>query len=59
MARVNQQEPFYSPNAKPALPRQPKPGERIWTLLKAGKHALEEAAAQRQPCQVVRHCTDS
>jgi hypothetical protein len=32
MARVNQQEPFYSPNAKPALPRQPKPGEHLDAL---------------------------
>jgi hypothetical protein len=37
MARVSDQEPFYSPNAKPAVPRQTKPGERVWTLQKAGR----------------------
>ncbi len=30
-------EPFYAPNYKPAPAPTPKPGEHIWTLLKAGK----------------------
>lgn len=35
---MSHQEPFYSPNAKPALPRERKPGEHVWTLQKAGRH---------------------
>ena len=30
-------EPFYTPNHKPAPTPDPKPGEQIWTLLKAGR----------------------
>jgi hypothetical protein len=25
-------EPFYSPTHKPNQPREPKPGERLWTM---------------------------
>ena len=32
---MSSQEPFYSPNAKPAPPRQPKPGEHVWSLRKS------------------------
>lgn len=35
MARVSDDEPFYSPNARPAPVRQPKPGELVWSLQKA------------------------
>jgi hypothetical protein len=30
-------EPFYSPYLRPQAPRQPRRGELVWTLLKAGK----------------------
>jgi hypothetical protein len=30
-------EPFYAPDHKPTPTPPPKPGERIWTLLKAGR----------------------
>jgi hypothetical protein len=29
---MSDEVPFYSPNAKPRPPRQPKPGEHLWTL---------------------------
>jgi hypothetical protein len=29
-------EPFYAPEDKPA-PRQPRPGERLWTVRKEGR----------------------
>jgi hypothetical protein len=29
-------EPFYAPFRKPPPPREPKPGERLWTLHKDG-----------------------
>ena len=32
---MSPQEPFYSPNAKLAPARQPKPGEHVWSLRKA------------------------
>jgi hypothetical protein len=25
-------QPFYAPDRKPALPRQPKPGEQLWSI---------------------------
>src|SRR5947208_1007999 len=28
---------WYKPNATAAPPRQPKPGEHVWTLVKAGR----------------------
>jgi hypothetical protein len=28
---------WYKPNPKPTPPRQPKPGEHVWTLVKAGR----------------------
>jgi hypothetical protein len=31
-------EPFFAPNAKPLPPRQPQPGELIWTLHKGTEH---------------------
>jgi hypothetical protein len=30
-------EPFYSPNRTPMPPRQPKPGEHVWSLCKPGR----------------------
>jgi hypothetical protein len=34
---MSDEVPFYSPNAKPRPPRQPKPGEHLWTLRKSDK----------------------
>ena len=31
---TNDREPFYSPNRKPDPPRQPKPGEHLWTFIR-------------------------
>jgi hypothetical protein len=29
-------EPFYAPNRKVAIVRQPRPGERLWAVRKSG-----------------------
>ena len=35
-------EPFYSPTWKPPGPRQPTPGEHLWTLVKDGSSRRAE-----------------
>jgi len=31
---MSDDQPFYAPDRKPAPPRQPKPAELLWTLVK-------------------------
>lgn len=31
---MSDEQPFYAPDRKPAAPREPKPGELLWTLVK-------------------------
>jgi hypothetical protein len=34
---MSDETPFYSPDRRPAPPRQPKPGEQVWCLRKDGR----------------------
>ena len=45
MVRVMGDEPFYAPNRTVSSTRQPKPGERLWTIRKSGKHYNAELRA--------------
>src|SRR5262245_20407105 len=31
---MSDEQPFYAPDRKPAAPREPRPGELLWTLVK-------------------------
>lgn len=42
MTDENQTIPFYAPNRPPAPPRQPKPGEHLWTLTKGAQSRRAE-----------------
>jgi len=39
---VSNDEPFDKPGRKPAPPRHPKPGQRVWTLTKDGRRRESE-----------------
>ena len=44
------EEPFYSPRRKPAPPRQPSPGQHVWTVTKAGRRGDCELRDHGAPC---------
>jgi hypothetical protein len=43
---MNDDQPFYAPDRKPLAPRQPKPGEHLWSIRKDG---------QRLDCELRDH----
>jgi hypothetical protein len=34
LSRMSDEQPFYTPNHKPTVPRQPRPREAVWTVRK-------------------------
>jgi hypothetical protein len=34
LSRMSDEQPFYAPNHKPTVPRQPRPREAVWTVRK-------------------------
>ncbi|HEV2983932.1 MAG TPA: hypothetical protein VGX46_06070 [Vicinamibacterales bacterium] len=42
-------EPFYSPDLRPAPPRVAKPGELLWTLVKGEKRVTCELRSYTDP----------